>query len=573
MGYVCESWETPDGRRVPTKGHSDRTAGQLRQELARTGDLAKVLGDWDGEVGAWVRFNPLDGRGVGNANVTEYRHALVESDTLPYERQLPMIRAMRLPCAAIVTSGGKSVHAIVRVDAGTDYDLYRRRVEELYAFCRRQGFEPDTQNKNPSRLSRLPGATRGGQLQTLVDVGCGCASWDEWVAWRDEQEDDLPDDSGDDWDEPIRLAPPLIGTEGDGILRQGQKMVLAGPSKAGKSFALIDLAEAIACGGRWLGWPCAMGPVYYVNLEIADESFRMRQHVVWDDRAAHHDVGEGLATMRGNFVRLDLRGHAQDMERLAPLLVRRVLRRGPKGTFMAVIVDPIYKVNGGDENDASAISKFTNQLDRVASECGCAVIYAHHHAKGAMGARKAMDRMSGSGVFARDADAILDMTQIRVPEDRAKSVLGDATAWRVTATLREFRSPEPIDLLFRFPRFYRDATGELARFDVEGENPAREAMETRKAKARREQDECVAMIAGAVAECERDGVPPTRRAVLERINDGREGKVTMAQLKHWTTAQADWSPYRCAGEERGYVLYSVDDGDPWCDGNDGGEPC
>lgn len=568
VGYVCESWETPDGRRVPTKGHSDRTAGQLRQELASCGgDIAKVLGDWDAEVGAWARINPLDGRGVGNANVTEYRHALVESASLPYERQLPMIRAMRLPCAAIVTSGGKSVHAIVRVDAGTDYDLYRKRVEELYAFCRRQGFEPDTQNKNPSRLSRLPGATRGGRLQALVDVDCGCSSWDEWVAWRDEQEDDLPADSADDWDEPIRLAPPLVGTEGQGVLRQGQKMVLAGPSKAGKSFALIDLAEAIACGGSWLGLPCAMGPVYYVNLEIADESFRMRQHVVWDDRVAHGDAGAGLEAMRRNFVRLDLRGHAQDMERLAPLLSRRVLRRGPRGSFMAVVIDPIYKVNGGDENDAAAISRFTNQLDRVASECGCAVIYAHHHAKGAMGARKAMDRMSGSGVFARDADAILDMTQIRVPEDRARSALGDATAWRVTATLREFRSPEPMDLLFKFPRFYRDATGELSRYDVEGENPVREAIDARKEKARAYQSERVSMMQDALRRCWADGVPATRRAVLERINEGRDelDAVTLTQLSNWTTSKAEWSPFRCSGKEHGSVMYDIREEDPWGD--------
>ncbi|MDT2208257.1 hypothetical protein P7H11_20225 [Paenibacillus larvae] len=31
---------------------------------------------------------------------------------------------------------------------------------------------------------------------------------------------------------------------------------MAGPSKAGKSFALIELSIAIAEGGKWMGWPC-----------------------------------------------------------------------------------------------------------------------------------------------------------------------------------------------------------------------------------------------------------------------------------------------------------------------------
>ena len=60
------------------------------------------------------------------------------------------------------------------------------------------------------------------------------------------------------------LAPALIG----GVLRQGHKMLLAGPSKAGKSFALIELTIAIAEGKSWLGFDCAQGRVLYVNLEL-----------------------------------------------------------------------------------------------------------------------------------------------------------------------------------------------------------------------------------------------------------------------------------------------------------------
>lgn len=576
VGVVTRSWER-DGRVMPQRGTWAKTAGQLRQELASCGgDVGKVVGDWDERAGAWVRFNPLDGRGCGNVNVVEYRYALVESDEVPVERQRGMIEAMRLPCAAVVSSGGKSVHAIVRVDAGTDYGEYRKRVERLYAYCRDHGFAVDTQNKNPSRLSRLPGVTRNGRRQVLLTTSCGCASWAEWEDWVAESEDDLPDDTSSDWDDPVRLAPPLIGTEEDGVLRQGQKMVLAGPSKSGKSYAIVDLAEAIACGGDWLGWPCAKGPVYYVNLEIADQSFRHRQHLVWDERASRGHGGDGVDAVKRNFVRWDLRGHACDMATLAPRLIHRMLRRGPRGFFRAVIIDPIYKVNGGDENDAEAISQFTNQLDRVAMECGCAVIYVHHHSKGAKGGLASMDRMSGSGVFARDADAILDLSPIHVPEDRARRILGRPdggldTAWRLSATLREFLSPEPVDLVWSFPRFYRDPTGALASFDVEGENPWREASEKKSGKKKAELSERVASIRNAVTRCGADGVPATRANVLRRMNEGlpEDEQETSEHLKNWTTgSKSPWSPFRCSDKEHGSVVYDSSEAPPWDDGDE-----
>lgn len=51
----------------------------------------------------------------------------------------------------------------------------------------------------------------------------------------------------------IRRNPPLKSELIDGVLRHGHKMMIAGPSKAGKSFALIELCVCIAAGKPWLG--------------------------------------------------------------------------------------------------------------------------------------------------------------------------------------------------------------------------------------------------------------------------------------------------------------------------------
>ncbi|MBR3270797.1 MAG: hypothetical protein IKI59_02645, partial [Clostridia bacterium] len=74
----------------------------------------------------------------------------------------------------------------------------------------------------------------------------------------------------------------------------------------------------------------------------------------------------------------------------------------------------------------------------------------HHHSKGAQGGKFSIDRASGSGVFARDPDAILDMIQIN-PADAEKSLEDGQTAWRISSTLREFATPDDIDVIFDYP--------------------------------------------------------------------------------------------------------------------------
>ena len=193
VGYVTKSWVNDAGKHVPTQGAYKKTAGQLISELRRcNGDLGSVMGDYDPEVGAWIRFNPLDGKGCKNSNVVEYRFALVECDNMDLAKQNALIHELELPVACLVYSGGKSIHAIVKVDAA-DYKEYRKRVDYLYKICKKNGLSIDEQNKNPSRLSRMPGIWRGNNKQFLIDTNIGKESWNEWQEWIESVNDDLPE--------------------------------------------------------------------------------------------------------------------------------------------------------------------------------------------------------------------------------------------------------------------------------------------------------------------------------------------------------------------------------------------
>lgn len=519
VGYVTASWEKTDEkgtRWLPQKGNWDRTAGQLIEQLNHCGgDIGAVLGDYNPAAGAWIRFNPLDGNGCKNENVTEYRYALVESDSTDLEKQNAIIREMELPVACLVFSGKKSLHAIVRVDAGS-YEEYRKRVNYLYEICKKNGLEIDQQNRNPSRLSRMPGVMRNGHKQFLMDTNIGKASWEEWQEWIESVNDDLPDPESLDsvWKHMPELSPCLI----DGVLRQGHKMLIAGPSKAGKSFLQIEMCIAIAEGRSWLGWGCTKGRVMYVNLELDRASCLHR----------FQDVYDALGWEPRNLRNIDiwnLRGKSVPMDKLAPKLIRRAAKKD----YIAIVIDPIYKVITGDENSADQMANFCNQFDKVCTELGCAVIYCHHHSKGAQGGKRSMDRASGSGVFARDPDALLDLIELETTDDlmkqqedravcnacmawlnahfedweddislddmlspvrmlefarkRAKDGLLDKmveearkkarerTAWRIEGTLREFPKFKPVNLWFDYPVHQIDKVGVLEDIQPDTEIP------------------------------------------------------------------------------------------------------
>jgi RecA-family ATPase len=123
----------------------------------------------------------------------------------------------------------------------------------------------------------------------------------------------------------------------------------------------------------------------------------------------------------------------------------------------------------GDENSAAEMSEFCRHLDRIARDCNATLVFCHHHSKGAQGGKRSMDRASGSGVFARDPDAQLDMIQLELTDDLKNNVRdGYATAWRLESSLREFPNIVPVNFWFEYPLHRVDTSGELAAAGAEG---------------------------------------------------------------------------------------------------------
>ena len=455
VGYCVKfRWDEKDARWKPESTQYRRTAGDIIEKL-KAGGIENALGTPTDGAGAYIRFNPLDGKGENNANVTRWKYCLVESDKDSIERQYSLFKAMNLPIRFLIHSGGKSLHAIVMVDA-ENAQQYRQRVRDLYEFCKKSGLTPDEQDKNESRFSRLPGVKRGNKWQYIVERNIGAESYDAWIEWRQAQADDLPPETNlaDIWNNMPKLKDELI----PGILRVGHKMLLAGPSKAGKSFLLINLAISIAEGVEWLGCQCKQGRVCYINLELDSASCYDRFKTIYERRRIEPNNLKNITIW-------NLRGRARPMDRLAPIMINRFKEK----EYAAVIIDPIYKVITGDENNATEMGRFCNYFDQVATEMSVSVIYCHHHSKGAGGKyANAADRSSGSGVFARDPDAILDLRELNVAgvDSKYKAQHPEAaeivTGWELNGTLREFPPMKTRRIWFDYPMHVTDDQNLLA---------------------------------------------------------------------------------------------------------------
>ena len=394
---IAPAAETDEGEVMPRRGVT-LTVADWKAKVAAKGGIDHCFST---KLGLFVRINPMRQHGARNDDVTAFRHVLVEFDrddagkAIPKEEQFHAIMASGMPVAALIDSGNKSLHAWIRVDAPDEAE-YRRRVEVIWNWF--SGINLDRQNRNPSRLSRCPDGWRtvgeDVRRQSLLATGLGAESWAAWEAAY--AGSDLPRIvPGHEFMAKPEAEPPQLV---EGVLHQGAKMVLGGPSKARKSWSLIDLMLSVATGAPWWGFPTRRGRVLYLNFELPAFALQHRLTAIATAKQLDDFTGFDL---------WNLRGHATDFSALIPKILGRIRDTG----YALILIDPIYKGLGSrNENDAGDIASLLNEVEQLAAKSGAAVVFGAHFSKGNQAGKDAIDRIGGSGVFARDPDVILTMT-------------------------------------------------------------------------------------------------------------------------------------------------------------------
>ena len=429
---IAPAMEDDDGNIIPKRGVTF-TVADWRKRVETKGGIERCFST---KLGLFIRLNPMRDGGAKNDDVTAFRHVLVEFDRndkgepIPKEVQYGAIVSSGLPVSAVIDSGNKSIHAWVRVDA-PDAGEYRRRVDVIWDWL--EGLSLDKQNKNPSRLSRCPDGWRTvdgePRRQRLLALNVGAKSWTEWETAN--SADGLPKivPAIEFMATPCPEPPQLIA----GVLHQGCKMIIGGASKARKSWTLIDMMLAVSSGGPWWGFPTQQGRALYLNFELPEFAFQHRIKAIATAR--------GLADFSGCDL-WNLRGYATDFSVLIP----KILARIKDGHYALIILDPIYKGLGKrDENKAGDIASLCNEIEQLAVKSGAAVVFGAHYSKGNQAGKEAIDRIGGSGVFARDPDVILTMT----PHEEKE-------AYVVDLTLRALPQVEPFVVRWQGVTFARD---------------------------------------------------------------------------------------------------------------------
>jgi len=213
-------------------------------------------------------------------------------------------------------------------------------------------------------------------------------------------------------------------------------MVISGGSKTNKTFSLLDMALCVASGTPWWGMNTTKGKVLYIDFELDARFLRKRLRSICIKK------GFAVESLR-NVDIWALRGHVTDFEDL----VEQILERIETGDYVLIIIDPIYRAMGDrDENKAGDINSLLNGIQKLATESEAAVVYSHHFSKGNQAGKESIDRMSGSGVFARAPDSIVSVTRHASSDD----------TYTVEAILRNFKHMEPFCVEWEHPLMTRN---------------------------------------------------------------------------------------------------------------------
>lgn len=135
-----------------------------------------------GPDGVWFLCQPVSGKwypnpravdALGRAklsrrsqeSVTDWRYMVLESDNAPEPLWLNFLAILPLPVAAIYTSGGRSIHALLKIECRSkaEWDSVRKIFIRMLA---KYGADPGA--LSAVRLTRLPGMLRGAALQELL---------------------------------------------------------------------------------------------------------------------------------------------------------------------------------------------------------------------------------------------------------------------------------------------------------------------------------------------------------------------------------------------------------------------
>ena len=357
--------------------------------------------------------NPLTGRSGptksggkeswrADSCVSEYRYIVAEFDDMPLEEQGAMLRALSkagAKIAAVIYSGGKSLHAWLRCEGVTTAEEWQRQVKgELFPVLAAVGV--DKACSNPSHLSRLPGVFRadkenwqrllyldpeGGTTppkQLSNNIVAMCPAIAEKV--------NAAKNSGNTTPKAITLREleETIRMEGEAdpnelikrrFICKGGAGILAAETGCGKSSFVMQIALHWGAGLACFGLEPTR-PLRILLIQAENDDRDLQEEISGVCRGAW-EIGRlsktQIAAAKEAVKVISDATHSGDV---FIAMLHDVLAREPETDL--VIVDPLFSFAGCDLNDQESVSRFLrNQINPLLQAYGVAMLFVHHTQK------------------------------------------------------------------------------------------------------------------------------------------------------------------------------------------------
>jgi putative DNA primase/helicase len=170
-------------------------------------------------------------------------------------------------------------------------------------------------------------------------------------------------------------APDTIDWVVEGLIQRGANGLMIARPKSGKSFAVLDLAVAIASGQRWLDFYVPKrARVALVSREDYFGLTQARERKIRKHRQLMAEELDGWLYINAKGIRPKLM--LDDEAEVATLIADL-----KKNQTEFLILDVMRVLHGSDENDNTQMQKVIDTLNRIQEACGCSICLIHHDNK------------------------------------------------------------------------------------------------------------------------------------------------------------------------------------------------
>jgi hypothetical protein len=213
----------------------------------------------------------------------------------------------------------------------------------------------------------------------------------------------------------LNCAPPAVTYCIEPLLPTGVVGLLVAEGGAGKTTFGLRAAISVAGGRDLFGLPTKMGRAVYLACEEHDAALRRRVYwIVERERARMRAENASLEAIElfeqnllANLVVQSAVGYelylvsARNGEASQSGMVEALIENLPRPVDL-LILDPISRLNGGEENSNQIGTALINAGERIARELDCTLLFCHHTGKAAAKER-------GGGMYdARGASGLVD---------------------------------------------------------------------------------------------------------------------------------------------------------------------